>query len=933
MKKVESDELQEKLDYLGLKLEKLPKIITESSVPSFNISRLSNDKDLKVYKFVPIDEIEILLTPCLRSDDIKKKYAEAMPLKYFLNNDGDEQEMMLYKTFSKIVRNMSTEEIEKVEKVQESFCGEIPFKVKYNRDHLWQIYYSEEADKYFMLVCTKEETFAEFLYLLKEQIDFSKRRKKEAPKVYVPINYVGYSEAILQKSEIADLENYLWLFTKNWPLIFEVYNNKNELSIQVVGDTFVYKNIKSSYKVVLDSTEEAIKFYKLLKALFILQTEIKGQYHFETKIDSGNGLSMYLSKVEITFDSLTNFIKNEYLLADYEIKNQNKNMAEMENKLVKLKREVKKKEDEYLKKQKEISTYLECKKTFIGKVKYFFKSDKKEKGKKENQKTDETLEIEETKIDTQPLNTYVKDKNFYTIEDLVTIYSLHEKGQRQYKDLKQDLKALELKFENLKSKVRNANQYIEEIDKHKKSIFEFWKFANKDEKLAIEMGDDKEDENEQNEFHKSFDLEMDFEKLGEEADQIQRKKLSHEETDSVFIAQTELLYFVNMVRTNKIVKYDLENVLESLKEEFNEDRLVIDSEIFDIFGNIEENNNNQVKYIGSRSHRELEKSKFKIMNVNKKIDVYDFTEKMQSIVNYLEGAMPKISSLYDMPLYKLVPISSNLAESEFEIFNINIENELEEFTENDEGAYNLICLNYKEGLPILYYTNAMFFDNTNKTLPVGMNLSSKVLVDNSRLEFSLTNKTKFRTNLYFPNNDMTNPKCKDIFVYEYDVCLKGEKTSSEPVETQLDALNRNEFEQFNLTENYPHFEMQEEIVLDEEVPEEQEIVLDELQEDFSEPFQENFNDYNEYFNQMENAEEPLQDVQEPYQNEMYEEETYPDANEEIQEEIIENVMEEPEPKKSKKLLKIQEKYEKEMEKQRKKEQKAKEKLEKKSRKK
>ncbi len=919
------DELEEKLDFLGLNLEKLPKFITDSSVPNFNITRFNHDKDLKVYKFVPINQIEILLTPCLRSDSIQKKYAEALPLKMFLHEDGDEEEVMLYKTFSKIVRNLSTQEVDKIQKVQEEFGGEVPFKIKYNRDHLWQIYYAEETDQYFMLVCTKEETFSEFLYLLKEQIDFSKRRKKDSPKIYVPINYVSYSEQILQKSEITDIENYLWLFTKNWPLIFEVYDNKEQLSIQIVGETFVYRDIKSSYKVILNSTEEAIKFYKLLKALFILQTEIKGQYHFETKIDSGNGLSMYLSKVEITFDTLTNFIKNEYLLADYEIKNQNKDMEELEEKLAKLKDEVKEKEDEYLQKQKEISTYLECKKTFIGKVKYFFKSDKKQKHKtlKETQNIDNIAEMQNVKVDTQPLNTYIKEKNFYTIEDLVTIYSLHEKAGKQYKALKQDSKALELKLENLKSKVRNANQYIEEIDKHKKSIFEFWKFANKDEKLAIEMGEDKEAGSDSNEVRKSFDFEMDFEKLGEEVDNLQRKKLSHEETDSVFIAQTELLYFINMVRSNQIIKYDLESVLDRLKEEFNEDRLVIDSETFDIFGNIEENNNSKVKYIGSRSHREIEKSKFKIMNVNKKIDVFDFTEKMQSLVNYLEGAMPKIGSLYDMPLYKLVPISKNLEEDEFEIFNISIENELEEVASEDEGAYNLISLNYKEGMPLLYYTNAMFYDNTNKTLPMGMNLSSKVLVDNRRLEFSLVNKTKFRTNAYFKENDSNHPKCKDIFVYEYDVFLKGENTAIEPSEIELESLTIKELEQnepqeMNFADHYQAYEPEEMAIGTAEVQEREEPYHDVFEETYSEGLE---------------TLETVKEIEEEVQQETVVEETYEDANEKIQEQIVDSVVEEPVVQKSKKLLKIQQKLEKEMEKQKKREQKAKEKLEKKKSKK
>ena len=48
----------------------------------------------------------------------------------------------------------------------------------------------------------------------------------------------------------------------------------------------------------------------------------------------------------------------------------------------------------------------------------------------------------------------MKDKRFYTIEDLVTIYAMLEKGIRNYKNLNQDLKAQRLKLENIISKVK-----------------------------------------------------------------------------------------------------------------------------------------------------------------------------------------------------------------------------------------------------------------------------------------------------------------------------------------------------------------------------------------------------------------------------------------------------------------------------------------------
>ena len=57
----------------------------------------------------------------------------------------------------------------------------------------------------------------------------------------------------------------------------------------------------------------------------------------------------------------------------------------------------------------------------------------------------------------------MEDKEFYTIEDLVTIYSLLEKSEKNYNNLVQDTNAQTLKLENLESKVKNANIYIEEI--------------------------------------------------------------------------------------------------------------------------------------------------------------------------------------------------------------------------------------------------------------------------------------------------------------------------------------------------------------------------------------------------------------------------------------------------------------------------------------
>lgn len=776
MEKVSKGDLQKKLRYLNLDLEDVPDEITEFKPLNFSVSRLSNDKDHRVFRYVPVDKIDILFTPYLRTDDLRDKYSKAIPLHKFILPAEEEEDIEKYTLFLRMLDKVTISDIENVASLQKEVEKKEPFKVKYNRDNMWQIYYSESTDRYFMLVCTKETTFAEFFYLLKMKIEAIENPGKTVPKIYVPINAMNYSEQYLNRNEIADLENYLWLFTKDWALTFEVYDTKNALSLQIVGETFVYDKVKSSYKIKLKNAEEAIKFYKLLKALFIMQTEIKDHFNFTTKIDSNNGLELYKDNTKLTYEMLTEFIKSEVMFAQEKIKNENENIVEIEEKLAEIKEAVKEKEDEYLVKQKEISTYLECKKSFIGKVKYFFKSSKPSKNKKAKKTIEETIledeELESKVTNTEPTEVAFKEKKFYTIEDLVTVYSLLEKTEKNYKSLNQDLKAQKLKLENIISKVKNANLYIEEIDKHKKSIFDFWKFSNKDEKLSLEMGDEEEKEEKVNNLKKAFDLETDLEDLGVKVDTIQRKKLSREETDSVFIAKTEVLELINMLRENELNKHALEDVLIDLKDEFNDNRLYIDNESFDIFGNVGDDSR-KVKYIGSRSHRENEKSKFKILNVNKKIDVFDFTEKLQSIITYIEGAIPKGKAEYDFSLYKVSQITEQVKEDSFDVYNLDAEKALEEYKDDGEGALNLIKLNYKEGLPLLYYSNIILFDNNNQTLPVGMDLSTSVLLDGRKLEFTLVGKNKFRTNNYFTeSNKLILPKSKDVLVYEYDVELK-----------------------------------------------------------------------------------------------------------------------------------------------------------------
>ena len=153
-KSKETENLRAKLDYIGLDLDKLPACVTDFNGFQFNVSRLNNDKDHKIYKFVPIDKIEILLTPTLREDTISQKYNKAVPLYKFVEEPESEEDIERHHTFLKMVETFSIADVENITATQKNLEKTEPFKVRYPKDTLWQIYYSEEDDRYFMLVCT-----------------------------------------------------------------------------------------------------------------------------------------------------------------------------------------------------------------------------------------------------------------------------------------------------------------------------------------------------------------------------------------------------------------------------------------------------------------------------------------------------------------------------------------------------------------------------------------------------------------------------------------------------------------------------------------------------------------------------------------------------------------------------------------------------------
>ena len=772
-KKEKIEGIEDKLEYLGLELDNIPKKLKEFEPLEFRVSRFYDEKQYRQYRYIPVQDLQILLSPTNRLEELGEKYKKASPLYEYLDNEKEEN-ILKYTTFLNMLKNFNIEDVENVEKEQNNLNREIPFKIKYQGNYLWQIYYSENTDKYFMIVPTEDTDYSTFFYILKKKIE----NKKNA-KIFVPVSNVKYSNKFWTKSAFEDMENYLWMFTKDWPLIYEVYDKNEELSIQIIGETNVYGKIKTPYKIELKTAKEANEFYKLVKALFILQTELPHYFNFTTNIDENCSLEFYLEDQKIQYKYMTSFIRDQYKVALKSRKEIRSKIRFYKKKLEELKQIAAEQDIEYIAKEKQISTFLECKKSFFGKVKYFFKYSKKSNKVRKEAEEQEYEEIEENNQEELPKamqeakkeKKKIPIKKVYTLEELIENYKELEKLETEMKNLLMDVNALKLKNKNMEKKIQNAAKFIEEIDSHKKSIFEFWKYSNKDEMAVLPEGE-LEEVNVIKRIEKIFDYEEDFEELGKKLDRMQRKNLSKEEIDATFIASTNVVGILNKIKTNDIMPEDIEKSLKEIKKEAIDEKSL--AEEYDIFGNLIEDNI-KVKKIKNKKHRELPRDKYNILDVNKNTKQIGYKLTLQSIIKNVTSALEKGVIPENLPVYKAV-LDDKLNNKEINVFNINPEEEIKDAMIEDGNKINLYKINVKEGTNGVAFTNIIFYDNQNKTLPLGMDLSTKLILNTAKLHLNLLSKKTFKVaKLEDEKDDFSEVLVKDVEVYEYEIVVFDEE--------------------------------------------------------------------------------------------------------------------------------------------------------------
>ena len=128
-KKKVDQEISKKLEYIGLNLNEIPETLKLVEKLNFKPNTNYDEKKYRQYRFVSPKEIEILLTPTNRTDDIKEKYEKSSPLVSYLIPNSEEN-VEKHETFLRMLRRyrlfyvfLCIEKTNRKKESRKSFCA------------------------------------------------------------------------------------------------------------------------------------------------------------------------------------------------------------------------------------------------------------------------------------------------------------------------------------------------------------------------------------------------------------------------------------------------------------------------------------------------------------------------------------------------------------------------------------------------------------------------------------------------------------------------------------------------------------------------------------------------------------------------------------------------------------------------------------------
>ena len=331
-----------------------------------------------------------------------------------------------------------------------------------------------------------------------------------------------------------------------------------------------------------------------------------------------------------------------------------------------------------------------------------------------------------------------------------------------------DINAIKLKNVNLTKKIENATAFIDEIDSHKKSIFEFWKYSNKDEVQTLSEGE--EEIVNVKEYSKTLDFDEEFEEFGNAMDKLQMSKLNKVELNALYLSTTNQLEVLNKVKTNSLEPKELDKYLKELKTELKNEKDTLDDGV-DIFGSLEEDTR-KIKKLANKTHRENPKNKFAILGVSKQYKVVDYKVHLSQTIWRINEAIDKITTSQNILGYMWTEDGESIDVNKINVLNLDVKDEVQKAIEkSSSNKINLYKMNLEKGTNIIAFTNCIYYDNQNKTLPIGMDKDTRIIAKLIDSDIKLDSKKTIRIGILENENDELSSKLiiKTINVLEYTV--------------------------------------------------------------------------------------------------------------------------------------------------------------------
>ena len=105
IKKEKVEGIAQKLEYIGLDLEDIPENLKKFEPLEYRVSRFYEDNKYRQYRYIPVKDIQILLSPTNRLEDLQEKYKKARPLYEYLDNEKEEN-LLKYTTFLNMLKKL-----------------------------------------------------------------------------------------------------------------------------------------------------------------------------------------------------------------------------------------------------------------------------------------------------------------------------------------------------------------------------------------------------------------------------------------------------------------------------------------------------------------------------------------------------------------------------------------------------------------------------------------------------------------------------------------------------------------------------------------------------------------------------------------------------------------------------------------------------------